>query len=251
MEEIAKLLREGKTPREIIKMGYPESTVYTVKKRLEKGRKREELVQVAAQLIHKRKGTLEIILSDLLTQAITTNNQIVKIIKICEAAFLLDEEMRKTIFTKDELERLERIYVVALSLQNKHTFKEATSTMKEVSLMLPVKYDEVEKYLEFLKNDPHSTFYVSFHTGSIEHREEHLSKVREKYGRFAAYKDVFFLYIAALSYNALKMYFIRWALPHCLKALNKIADLIEPSTFTNILAFHGGVVGRGSMGKRK
>ena len=177
MEEIAKLLREGKTPREIIKMGYPESTVYTVKKKLERGRKREELVQVAAQLIHRRRGTLELVLSDLLTQAITTNNQIVKIIKICEAVFLLDEEVRKTIFAKDELERLERIYVVALSLQNKNVIWDKETTLaKEVSIMLPVKHDEVEKYLEFLKNDPRSLHYVGYHyvRGDERKREEYL-----------------------------------------------------------------------------
>ena len=58
-EEIKRLLLEGRSPREIAEMGYNYNTVRVVKEKLERESKRSALVQVAAELMHRKKGALE------------------------------------------------------------------------------------------------------------------------------------------------------------------------------------------------
>ena len=247
MEEIAKLLNEGKSPSELVAMGYPKSTVYTVKKKLSK---KDTLAQLATQLMHKRKGTIEIVLCDLIMQAIRTNDHLTKILKICEAVSILGEEEKQAIFTREEIEELERIHVVALALQSGHWIVADPETgMKCISVFLPAKLEEIGVYLKFLEDDPEALGYVSYHTG-YHLNEDHRRKIKEEYGPLALMKMIFYHSIKPNAYNALVMYFVKYALPRVLSALRKIADLIQPSILSSVLSIYGGARNEGAMGKR-
>ena len=253
IEKIQKLLLKGWTPKEIEAMGYAHSTVMEAKKRLEKKKQKEYLLEIAQQLMHKRKGTLEIIISDLIMQAIRANDQLLKIMKICEVVDILEDDIRQSIFTEKELKEFKKIRVVAIALYNAYSPKLIDDNLydKKVKLILPIPYEKVEEYLSFLKNDPEANRFVSIHFKEFNNEEKHLEHIRRKYGEYAALKSIFFFNITGASYTALKTYFISYALPVMLKALRKISDLIQPSTLSNVLAIHGGVKSGDTMDKGK
>ena len=253
IEEIQKLLLEGKTPKEIEAMGYAHSTVIEAKKRLERKRKRESLLDVARQLIHRHKGTLEIIISDLIMQAIRTNDQLLKILKICEAINLLDDDLKKSILTRKELEEIEKIQVIATALYNAYVIEIPSEEYArgKVRLMLPIPYEKVEEYLSFLKDDPEAYSFITEHFQIFEKEDEVFDSIKEKYGKFAVLKKIFYHNITVAAFIALKTYFISYALPIMLGILRKISDLIQPSTLSNVLTVYGGARNGGSVDKGK
>lgn len=252
IEKVAELLKEGKTPREIIEMGYPKSTVYTAKNRLEKEKQRKSLIEVAQQLLHTRKGSLEIILSDLIMQSIRINDQLLKILKVCEAIELLEDEEKLTVFSEEELEKLHRICVVASALYNCYISKDPDFLdIKEVRITLPIPHSDLEKYLEFLKIDPDALRMISWHTVVLENEDEYLQKIKDKKGFYAFIKERLFLNVTGFSYAALKTYFIKYALPIALRALRRITELVDPSTLGKVLGVFGGAESGSSVDKRK
>ena len=248
MEEIAKLLREGKSPREIVEMGYSESTVYTVKKRLEKQAKKQSLVEVAAQLMHRRKGALEIILADLLMQAIRTADPIEKILKICEAVFILDPSEREAVFSKEEIEELNRIYVIAIGLHNVAKFKDG-----EVSVSLPISFNEAKMYLSFLEelNMPEDYISVTGYPAYVEEIERRAENVKKKFGKEAGTLVYFHHSLSYESYYAVRNFFARYALPKVARALKAVAEIVQPSTLERVLSIFGGVRSGSVLDKRK
>ena len=183
-------------------------------------------------------------------QAIRTTDPLEKILKICEAVFILEPSERETIFTSEELEQLRQIYVVAESIYNKITYEDPP----RVSVTIPIDYDEAEKYLGFLGEVPASARFISVLVGNrsfLKELDEEVRKVRGKHGVLAGYMLYFFHALSYDSYNALKGYFVRYALPKALAALRIIADVVQPSTLERVLNIFGGVKSGYSVDKRK
>lgn len=231
-DEIRRLLKEKK-PKEIIEMGYARSTVYYVAKKLEEEEQRKGLLNVVRQLIHRKKGSLELAMGRLVFEALTENNHLKVIDRVCRAYQMLNNDEKQVLLSKEELEELKRICTVNTALLNACKVRKTDLTVYHV--LIPIPCSKIPEYMKFLEVDPEHTRYIGWH-------EEGVVKPKSR-SRSEWLKDRLFLNITDFSYHALVSYFVGYALPRVMKALRRLIDVVDPYTFREV------VLGGGSMDK--
>lgn len=227
-EEIKKLLKQGKTPKELIEMGYARSTVYHVVKELNEEEQRKGLLDVVRQLVHRKKGSLEIAVGHLVFEALAETNHLKVIDKVCRAYHMLDEDEKEMLLSREELEELRNICTINTALLNAYRDKEES----EYHVLIPLPSNEVLEHMKFLEKDPDYFSYIGWHVIKETNFGNKVKSIGDKI------KKRLFLGVTGFSYHALISYFVNYALPTVMKALRRLIDVVDPHAFKEVV-LHG------------
>ena len=257
-EEIIRLLRQGKNPRELIEMGYARSTVYYALRKLREEESRRKLLEVAKDILQKRRGSLEIAIGRLVLEALLENDHLRIIDRVCRAYQMLDDEEKLSLLPKDDIEEFDRICLICTSLLNAYECKDEDIHVFHV--LIPIPGNELKKYVKFLTKDPESLKYVTWHYPDSDERkntsseyealrkfmkDEDLKNIKiDTKPKRKNLKDRLFLNILPHSYYALVTYFVTYALPIAMKALRRLIDVIDPREFKEVVLRGGAMVKR-------
>lgn len=177
-----------------------------------------------------RKGSFETLLAQHLVVA-TPSDPMVKTRLVCEAAYMVPQGKLSI-----DMQQVERIYMVTLSLLN-------TNIFKFDSVHIAWGFEQTEENYQRFIAPWHRDIPLSFVYGTMAEAQ---SK-REVLKQAETEAEEFFLYTVDLdlsigSFQMLKTEFLRWTIPLVMQVFEQLSKLVDPDLYKQMLQIMKGEI---------
>jgi len=189
----------------------------------------EEFASKALRL--HRRGSFENLLCQHLIMSVAAD-PLEKVRLVCEACWMVDAQK-----TGLDLEQVEMLYTVALSLLKPH----ATEEFLNVAWGFTLSRQNYARFIQPWRRKT-SLLFSSSYEAEAERKRKQLGNAKSEAERFFLFTYRLNLFPSSLL--MLKSEFLRWALPLVMGIFEKLSRLVQPDLYKEILGIMRGEIAR-------